>query len=91
MAAFLTILMVSSFAHLLSLVFRNPYNAGIFTIWIRRITRIAQFFWLSIAVLTVKEDSRNKMCRADKKTNNLLLLILVCAIICATLVVIDFV
>jgi hypothetical protein len=91
LAAFLTILIVSSFSKLLSLLFKNPYCAIVYTIWIRRLTRIAEFIWLSIFIQTVKDDSPRNKCIVDQKTNNLILLIIACSIICAALVTIDFV
>jgi formate hydrogenlyase subunit 3/multisubunit Na+/H+ antiporter MnhD subunit len=90
MACLLAILIVSSFAYLLSLLFKSSYTAGVFTMWIRRLTRVAQFGWLSVAVFAIKESSKNKECRSETKTNNLLLLILVCAIVCTLLVTFEF-
>lgn len=87
----LAVLLISSVASLLSLLLKNPYNAGIFTMWIRRLTRVAQFGWLSVAIFALKVESKNKQCRQETKTNNLLLLMVVCAIICALYVAFDFV
>ena len=91
MACLLAIIVVASFASLLSLLFKNSYYAGVFTMWIRRLTRVAQFGWLSVAVFALKESSKIKQCRAETKTNNMLLLILVCAIISTLLVTFEFV
>jgi hypothetical protein len=57
MACLLAILIVSSFAYLLSLLFKSSYTAGVFTMWIRRLTRVAQFGWLSVVVFAIKESS----------------------------------